>query len=247
MSFRWIRSLPLLAYLCCCGQALAANAPSPADLDLAKAHYRTGEIDYQQGKFSDAAKEFEEAYRLTARPELLYNMGKSYDGAGDLRGALIVYRRFLSAMQDSPDRPFVERRVDELQLLISHVEISSSVPGSVVVFDEQRLGTTPLDPPELEVNPGAHHVEISAEGFATYRRNLKLQRAQTEKIDAQMVSLVKVIHVEKQALPVYKRWYLWTAIGVVVVGGVVTGAVLGARAANEIQGPHLQLPKAEAP
>lgn len=247
MSHHWIRLLPLLAFLGYCGPALAANAPSPADLDLAKAHYRTGEINYRQGKFSDAAKEFEEAYRLTARPELLYNMGKSYDGAGDLRGALVVYRRFLGSIKESPDRPFVERRVDELQLLVAHVEISSSVPGSVVAFDEQRLGTTPLASPKLEVNPGAHHVEISAEGYATYRRDLKLQRAQTEKIDAQLVSLVQVIHVEKQAVPVYKRWYLWTAIGVVVVGGVVTGAVLGARAANEIQGPHLQLPKAETP
>jgi tetratricopeptide (TPR) repeat protein len=29
--------------------------------------------------------------------------------------------------------------------------------------------------------------------------------------------------------PIYKKWWLWTAVGVVVAGGVVTGAVLGSQ------------------
>jgi hypothetical protein len=30
-----------------------------------------------------------------------------------------------------------------------------------------------------------------------------------------------------QATPVYKKWWLWTLVGAVVVGGVTAGAVLG--------------------
>lgn len=227
------------------GARAQQSAPSSADLDLAKAHYKTGELNYDRRKFDDAAKEFEEAYRLSGRPELLYNMGKAYDGAGDMRGALIAYRRFLAAVKSSPDRAFCERRVDELNVLIAHIQIKVSVPGAVVVLDGQRLGPAPLPEPVIEINPGDHTLEISAEGYSTYRRSLRLGRAQVEKIDAQLVSLVRIIHVPEKKLPVYKRWYLWTAVGLVVVAGAVTGGVLGSRAANAIDGPSLQLPRVQ--
>jgi hypothetical protein len=38
-----------------------------------------------------------------------------------------------------------------------------------------------------------------------------------------------VVVVEPKATPVYKKWWLWTIVGVVVVGGVVTGAVVATR------------------
>src|SRR5690349_11868631 len=112
------RALRKLAFVLALLLSAASQAAPPAvDLDLAKAHYRTGELYYERGNFPDAAKEFEEAYRLSGRPELLYNMGKSYDGIGDMRGALEAYRRFLGTVKASPDRPFVERRVKELEQL----------------------------------------------------------------------------------------------------------------------------------
>ena len=237
----------LAAALCLCSAGRAHGAPTAADLDLAKAHFRTGELNYERGNYPDAAKEFEEAYRLSERAEMLYNMGKSYDGAGDMRGALLAYRRFLAAVEKSPDRPFVERRAAELDVLVARVRITASVAGATVVLDGAKLGTTPLPEAPLELNPGEHTIDIAAEGYGTFHRRLKLERAQRETVDAQLVSLVQVIRVETKAkeVPVYKRWYLWTAVGVVVAAGVVTGAVLGARKANEIDGPSLQLPKVQ--
>jgi tetratricopeptide (TPR) repeat protein len=229
--------------LCPPGRALAA--PSAADLELAKAHFRTGELNYERASYADAAKEFEEAYRLSGRAEMLYNMGKSYDGSGDMRGALAAYRRFLSAVTTSPDRPFVEKRAAELDVLVARLTITCPVPGATVTLDGQKIGVVPLPPPPLELNPGDHALEVAAEGYGTFRRKIHLEQRQTETVDAPLVSLVKVIRVEEKKVPVYKRWYLWTAVGVVVAAGVVTGAVLGARKANEIDGPSLQLPKVQ--
>jgi tetratricopeptide (TPR) repeat protein len=222
-----------------------AAEPTESDLELAKAHYRTGELNYDRGDFPDAAKEFEEAYRLSARPELLYNMGKSYDGAGDMRGALVAYRRFLDSVQTSPDRPFVEKRTAELNGLIARLTLTSSIEGANVMLDGERLGVTPLPPAPIELNPGEHSIEISAEGYSTFRKRVTLARSQQQTLDAPLISLVRVIHVREQQLPVYKRWYLWTPIGLAIVAGVVAGAVIGARDANAIHGPSLQLPKVE--
>jgi hypothetical protein len=58
-------------------EAVESTEPPTHDIELARAHYKTGEIDYERGRFPDAAREFEEAYRLSGKSDLLYNMGKS--------------------------------------------------------------------------------------------------------------------------------------------------------------------------
>src|SRR5258706_15715134 len=93
-----------LALLCVTSLARAQDAPQlQNDVELAKAHYNTGQIYYDRARYHDAAREFEEAYRLYPRSPLLYNMGKAYDGAGDHARALAAYRRFLEAVKESPD------------------------------------------------------------------------------------------------------------------------------------------------
>ena len=77
------------------------------DVDIAKAHFNTGQVNYEHGRFDDAAHEFEEAYRLSGKAPLLYNVGKSYDGGNDFARALDAYQRFLAAAPtDNPDRDF---------------------------------------------------------------------------------------------------------------------------------------------
>src|SRR5262245_10844890 len=124
-------SFALVVYLA--STARAADAPPPQnDIELAKAHYNTGQIYYERGRYHDAAREFEEAYRLWPRSQLLYNMGKAYDGAGDFARALDSYRRFLDAAHVSPDRAEVEQRVTKLSRLVGRITLRASVDGSTV-------------------------------------------------------------------------------------------------------------------
>src|SRR5262245_46707654 len=110
---RWLILLGLVVSVA----ARAQTRPSD-DLDLAKAHFRTGEIYYEKARFPDAAREFEEAYRLSSRPELLYNMGKAYDGDGDAARALNAYRQFLQSVKTSSDRAWVEGRIGQLNRVV---------------------------------------------------------------------------------------------------------------------------------
>src|SRR5260370_20036839 len=104
--------------------AAPAAAPDPKDVELAKAHFATGQIYYERGRFPDAAREFEEAYRLSGRAELLYNMGKAYDGSTDAARALSAYRRFLAQVKASADRPWVMGRVEQLGKIVGRLSIT---------------------------------------------------------------------------------------------------------------------------
>src|SRR4051812_20794737 len=132
-----------LLCLVCANFARAADAPQGADLELAKAHYNTGQIYYERGRFPDAAREFEEAYRLSGRAELLYNMGKAYDGSSDAARALSAYRRFLANVSQSADRPWVNGRVEQLGKIVGRLQITSTVDASTVKVDGAEIGLTP--------------------------------------------------------------------------------------------------------
>src|SRR5947209_6274074 len=140
--------------------AHAQSTPPAEDVDIAKAHFNTGEAYYEHGRFGDAAREFEEAYRLAGKPPLLYNVGKSYDAANDFARALDAYQRFLAAAApDNRDRDFAAKRVELLQTLV------------------------------------------------------------------------------------YKKWWLWTAVGGVVVVAVVIGATVGTSDSASHGPPTVQLPQ----
>src|SRR5258708_3230705 len=176
------------------GSTLALAQPPPPgtqrnDLELAKAHFATGQLYYERGRYPDAAREFEEAYRLSGRAELLYNMGKSYDGIGDHARALTAYRRFLDAVSVSPDRKQVTERVEQLVLVGGRVALVATVDGSAVLVDGAPIGATPF-PGALELNPGGHKIEISHEGYATWRRDVVASPNVAATVNAEQVSLV---------------------------------------------------------
>jgi tetratricopeptide (TPR) repeat protein len=210
------------------------------DVELAKAHFNTGQIDYDKGRFVEAAHEFEEAYRLSGRTLLLYNMGKSYDGASDFARALDAYRRFMAASPPSADRKFAEGRVQLLGTLVGHVTITHAVAGSSVILDDTAIGKAPL--PALTVNPGHHAIELQHEGYANFKAGVDVPVGGAAALEAKQVELVKVVRVEvPERAPLYKKWWLWTAVGgVLVAGGVVTAVLLTQKSSPG--GLEVQLP-----
>jgi tetratricopeptide (TPR) repeat protein len=218
-------------------------AAEEQDLELAKAHFATGQIYYERGRYPDAAREFEEAYRLSGKPELLYNMGKSYDGVGDHARALAAYRRWLVAVPMSQDRPEVEGRVKSLARLVARLTIKTEA-GAMITIDGTRAGEAPLFS-AVEINPGGHHIDVAKEGFRTFRHDLVSEPDKDITVQATLESLTKIVRVEverkEKPVPVYKKWWLWTIVGVVVAGAAVAGGVLGSQQ-PPVSGAYAQLP-----
>jgi tetratricopeptide (TPR) repeat protein len=238
-----LEGVAMLVALCAlCGAAAAA--PSEVDVELAKAHFKTGEIYYEAGRYPDAAREFEEAFRLSRRSEFLYNMGHAYDRVGDAVRALSAYRRFREALPDAKDLADVNQRIGVLQHYVVRLKITSTVVGSTVRVDGVTAGEAPLV--GYETAPGRHRVEVAHEGYGTWRSELTAYADQDLTVNGEPLSLVRVIHIEnKQAQPLYKRWWPWTIGAAVLVAGGVTAGVLASRSGAST--PELHLPPVRTP
>lgn len=71
---------------------------------------------YQEGRFRDAVGRFEDAHALVADPRLMYNIARSYEGAGDVdRGTLRYFRCINDPKTDDALRARALERVQALE------------------------------------------------------------------------------------------------------------------------------------
>lgn len=92
----------------------AAEGAAPSRRDRARAAFREGEQAYYAGRFAEALDRFSLAYELSARAELLYNIGTAHDRLGHNQAALRAYQEYLDARPQAPNREFVLARIGVL-------------------------------------------------------------------------------------------------------------------------------------
>jgi tetratricopeptide (TPR) repeat protein len=77
---------------------------------------------YDSGRFADAITLLQQAYELKKEPVLLYNMGRAYEGLGELAFAAQAYESFLQGQPNAPDRGALERRIATLRRQVAERE-----------------------------------------------------------------------------------------------------------------------------
>jgi tetratricopeptide (TPR) repeat protein len=112
-SSRWAAALAFLTVL-----ALAPYASAQGDDDEARMHFRLGRAYYDSGRFADAAGEFEQAYQLSGRAALLYNLYVSYRDGGQPREAADRLRRYLAEAENVENRSQLEARLASLERML---------------------------------------------------------------------------------------------------------------------------------
>lgn len=81
----------------------------------ARARFRVGRELYSAGQFAAAAVEFEAAYGLSGRPELLYNIYLAHRDAQNEAAALDALRNYLALVPEAPDREHLTARLAALE------------------------------------------------------------------------------------------------------------------------------------
>ena len=104
----------------------------------------------------------------------------------------------------------------------TRLRIVADAPGATVSVDGRLLGAAPVD---LETSPGSHEVRVEAPGHAATTLVASVLEGRTNEIAAVLVPLGDVAGPDDDG-SIVESWWLWTIVGVVVVGGAVTAGVL---------------------
>lgn len=120
----------------------SAQEPRPSDglRERSEELYQESVDEYRAGRFGVAAQLLREAYRTYPHPNLLYNLARAHEGAGDLESAIRAYEAFLDAADEAEDRAAIERRIDTLRYQIAERE--DLVEDHLKALEERELAIT---------------------------------------------------------------------------------------------------------
>ena len=183
--------------------AHAAPAAAPSEKEReARAHFQAGETRFKAGDFEAALTEYQAGYDAKPLPGFLVNIAQCQRRLGDLKAARASYQKFVLVAPDSPLVPQVRSMIAEIDGLLAATEKSKPAPEPEP--QEQEAKPEPAAAP-----PPARKPEAEAE---------------TETRAAVLVGPAPAAGDAPAAAPERKshRWWLWGAIGAVVVGGAVT-------------------------
>ena len=95
---------------------LLLSCPAFGDQPLAKRFFDAGNRLFLQGRFNDAALEYDHAYQAQPLPDFLYNTAVSYDKAGAREEALAAYQRYVALPQrDNREDAATQARMEVLK------------------------------------------------------------------------------------------------------------------------------------
>jgi hypothetical protein len=174
---------------------MGAPPPAPADTAAAPASpeeraatlKKQGDAAMDALRYDEAIDAYTQAYALSPDPALLYNRGRVHQARGEWPAALADLERF-----SHDATPELRQRVPKLDELLAEarghvatVTITSNVDGARVLVRKTQVGTTPIPGP-LQLDSGPALVEVLAEGFFDWRRELELKGGATTVLVAQL-------------------------------------------------------------
>lgn len=121
----------------------AAQTPTQADEDAAKAHFLAGSAYYEQANYADAVKEFVEAHRLSNRADLLYNISVCYERLGRWDDAIGSLQQYLRERPDAPDRAVIESRIANYEQRRDQEKARAQAPPPVAPAPPAAAAPTP--------------------------------------------------------------------------------------------------------
>jgi hypothetical protein len=192
-SLVWLRSV-LLAFVLVVASGPVARAQS-SDA-AARAHYERGVALYDEGQFTGALAEFEAAYDASHRASILFNIGQIHARLGRAVDAVASLERYLSEAGSSvsPERrALVEGEIRTQSARIATVNVSVSVPGALVTFDDVDVGQAPLAE-AIRTAAGEHVIVARADGFEPARFRFRIAGG-----ESRLVALELLPHAEGAA------------------------------------------------
>lgn len=216
-----------------CATLSAARADNK---QVAKESYTEGKRHYDLGEYDAALAAFKKAYLNYEEPVFLFNIAQCYRQMGDRQSAVRSYRVFLQNWPKAPNRARVEEIIAELEAAIAQDAAAKSAPP------KETMEPRPPVKPEVaatEPKPATPPVEKPAEPKATTTPPVEKPpepahvatkppaRPPSRAEYTEMVEVTPNFDRPSGSGPaVYKKWWFWTIVGVLVAGVAATAIAL---------------------
>lgn len=153
----WLRFVVVMGVLSLAAGAAAQPHVSDEKMRTGRAHFSVGQDHFNAHHYQEAVKEFLEAYRLSKRVDLLYNIALSYENLNDPGRMTAFFNRYLAARPDAPERQAIESKLYRLGPRVATLLLRTSEPGTEFWVDGELVGIAPVDP--VLLTEGKHHLE----------------------------------------------------------------------------------------
>jgi tetratricopeptide (TPR) repeat protein len=173
------------------------------DAATAKTHYAMGVRHFDLSEFDEALVEFKEAYRAKPDPAFLYDIGQCHRRLGHTDDAITSYQSYLRRAPDAKNKEEVERRIAEL---VSLRDADAASNANSAGGKEQPSPTS-----------------VAAQEKAASRA------AKGPSNTASLDFGVRDEPLRQSSGVFYKRWWFWTAVGVVAVGTATVAIIMAER------------------
>lgn len=94
---------------------LGAQAPDATRDEEARRVFQAGQLAYEDSRYLEALSYFERAYELSARPELLFNIGQTADRLRNDERAIAAFERYVELLPNAENRRQVDVRLEILR------------------------------------------------------------------------------------------------------------------------------------
>jgi hypothetical protein len=167
------------------GEAPSYVAPAP---DRAAQLKASGDAAMESLRYADALGAYAQAYALSRDPALLYNQGRAQQALGNFPEALADLERFaeLASAELRQRVPKLDELIADVRKHVAHLAVRCQTRGARVLVRDRVVGTTPLAAP-LDVDSGFAHIEVDAEGYEPYRRDVDLAGATQTLLEVELV------------------------------------------------------------
>jgi hypothetical protein len=192
----------LLAAVVLLASMLLAPGPAAAqpEAERARRHFFAGIGYFQQGNFGQAVVEFEASYRLRPAAGVLYNLGLAQKALRRYAEALVSLERYLAESRQLPAERVAAVRVhlEQMRGLVGEVQVPGVPPGGRLRVDGREV----LSPAGLlTLTAGTHVLEVNADGFHPFRRELVVAARQRVVVPVALVAVPRTGRLEVVATP----------------------------------------------
>ena len=234
------------------------GATGDAALEEARAHASKAKVHYDLGEYEQSAEEYILVYRIKPLPALLFNIAQAFRQAGKYEKAKQFYKSFLRESPDQKSKQAIEKAIKEIDEVLAKEKRAKDL-GPSGTAEASQLNSHSTDaskaslaaaPAQLQsqaaVAPAAPPVPVQrpaapASSIAASDRPVTVAVATQHPPRAAPAEITRRAAVPatstsvEESTPLYKKWWVWTAVGVVAVGA---GAVALGAGGNTAPASH---------